>query len=237
MGWYRKTALVLAWFVLSGLLGLGITQETQAREFREFRDARYQHNRVYLSRGQVITVLPSGHREIVFGKTRYFFFDGIWYRPGVRGYMVVAPPLGVVVPVLPPFYTTVWVGGVPYYYANEVYYAQAPGGYVIVQPRGEVITGPPPVVPAPVTPPPPAQPTYAPPPPPPNQVYIYPRQGQSPQQQAADRLECYNWAINQTGFDPARPAAGLPEMQKMQLQTDFQRAQGACLDGRGYTVR
>jgi hypothetical protein len=124
------------------------------------------------------------------------------------------------------------VGGVPYYYANEVYYAQAPGGYVVVdQPKGAVLTGPPPAVPAPVTPPPPPPPGPAP------QLFIYPRQGQSPQQQAKDRMECYNWAISQTGFDPARPPAGIPEMQRAQMQADFTRAQGACLDGRGYTVR
>jgi hypothetical protein len=44
-----------------------------------------------------------------------------------------------------------------------------------------------------------------PPPPPvsPTKVYFYPQQGQSEAQQDRDRYECYNWAVKQTGFDPA----------------------------------
>lgn len=36
------------------------------------------------------------------------------------------------------------------------------------------------------------------------QPIIYPDRGQSPQQQQRDQGECYNWAVQQTGFDPAR---------------------------------
>jgi hypothetical protein len=35
-------------------------------------------------------------------------------------------------------------------------------------------------------------------------VYFYPMQGQSPERQDRDRYECYLWAVDQTGFDPAR---------------------------------
>ena len=37
-------------------------------------------------------------------------------------------------------------------------------------------------------------------------VYIYPNKGQSAQQQDRDRYECHSWAVQQTGFDPTRPA-------------------------------
>ena len=40
-------------------------------------------------------------------------------------------------------------------------------------------------------------------------VYAYPLQGQSQQQQQKDQLDCHNWAVSQTGFDPVnspRPA-------------------------------
>jgi len=33
-------------------------------------------------------------------------------------------------------------------------------------------------------------------------VFAYPAQGQSQQKQAKDRLECHEWAVNQTGFNP-----------------------------------
>lgn len=34
------------------------------------------------------------------------------------------------------------------------------------------------------------------------QLYFYPKQGQSSEQQSRDRFECHIWARNQTGYDP-----------------------------------
>jgi hypothetical protein len=39
------------------------------------------------------------------------------------------------------------------------------------------------------------------------QVYFYAQRGQSQAQQDRDRYECFNWAAQQTGFDPSRRAA------------------------------
>jgi len=42
-------------------------------------------------------------------------------------------------------------------------------------------------------------------------VFIYPSNGQSKEQQNKDEYECYNWARQQTGFDPmAQPQATTP---------------------------
>ena len=69
-------------------------------------------------------------------------------------------------------------------------------------------------------------------------IFVYPRQGQSEELQAKDRYECHSWAVSQTGYDPTQPSAGdMPEAQRNQMRADYQRAQGACLDGRGYTVK
>ena len=35
------------------------------------------------------------------------------------------------------------------------------------------------------------------------QIYFYPTKGQSTEQQSRDHYECYNWAVDQTGFDPS----------------------------------
>ena len=43
------------------------------------------------------------------------------------------------------------------------------------------------------------------PPPPSTQVYAYPARGQLADQQDRDRYECHQWAIQQSGYDPARP--------------------------------
>jgi hypothetical protein len=44
------------------------------------------------------------------------------------------------------------------------------------------------------------------------QPFIYPDKGQSPQQQESDKGQCYVWAVQQSGFDPANPqvATGPP---------------------------
>lgn len=40
----------------------------------------------------------------------------------------------------------------------------------------------------------------------PQQTFVYPSRGQSPQQQQ-DEYECYQWAVQQTGYDPSNPRA------------------------------
>jgi len=131
------------------------------------------------------------------------------------------------------------------------------------------------------------------------QQYVYPAKAQSPEKQKADEAECYTWAVQQSGFDPAKPpqqaaapaqqapvtgsgarargaaagaavgaitgndtgdaakagmvaggvaqrnanrraAAGQQQaaaQQQQSGQAGFQKARGACLEGRGYTVK
>jgi hypothetical protein len=40
--------------------------------------------------------------------------------------------------------------------------------------------------------------------PPPPRVFVYPAQGQSPEQTERDRYDCHLWAVQQTGVDPSR---------------------------------
>ena len=69
-------------------------------------------------------------------------------------------------------------------------------------------------------------------------IFVYPRLGQSEELQAKDRYECHSWAVSQTNHDPTQPSAeNMTEAQRNQMRADYQRAQGACLDGRGYTVK
>ena len=63
------------------------------------------------------------------------------------------------------------------------------------------------------------------------QMYIYPTQNQSPDQQSRDRYECHIWAVQQTGVDPTtQTMAGAPPPQEA--------PQGGLLRGaaRGATV-
>ena len=43
--------------------------------------------------------------------------------------------------------------------------------------------------------------------------FAYPQEGQSPEQQQEDDFECYSWASENTGFDPAAAANELAQMQ------------------------
>jgi YmgG-like glycine-zipper protein len=58
---------------------------------------------------------------------------------------------------------------------------------------------------------------------------IYPSKGQTPEQQQKDQQECYNWAVQQTGFDPV--------VAKQQLNQTGQQAQGNVDATQGQAVK
>jgi hypothetical protein len=190
-------------------------------------DVRHGHNHYYPERGFRVGVLPHEARMIGWHGERYWFHDGVWYRPFGGGFVVITPPFGVVVPVLPAFATLVVLGGAQYYYANDVYYQAVPeGGYAVVAPPGGDPGAPPPY-----------GANAAPPPAPADNIFIYPKNGQPPEQQSRDRYECHRWAADQTSFDPTRPEGGVPPEAAAARRSDYMRAQQACLEARGYTVR
>ncbi len=126
--------------------------------------------------------------------------------------------------VLPPYYSTVWFGGVPYYYADNVYYTWQPdqNGYVVADPPDNADAPSPP-------------PAHAPADSGQSDLIIYPKNGQTKEQQAADQFECHNWAKGQTGFDPTQPAGGVAGNPDA-ARNNYDRAMSACLQGRGYQV-
>ena len=126
---------------------------------------------------------------------------------------------------LPAVYATYYWGGIPYYYCNDVYYMWNAGQ------NGYVVTDPPPVAgtaaddtsagedqgAA-------AQPATG------TDVYAYPQNGQTQEQQSNDKYECHTWARSQTGFDPTvSNSSGSPD--------DYRRAMIACLTARGYSAQ
>jgi hypothetical protein len=182
-------------------------------------DSRYNHGRYYPPMGTVRSSLPDDHRPYFRGGSRYYFSGGIWYAPRGPGFVVVRPPVGLVIAALPLYYSTVWLGGVPYYYADNVYYSWQPdqNGYAVVDAPDNA---------------------DAPSPPPdsaPDDLMIYPKNGQTKEQQAADQFECHNWAKGQTGFDPTQPG-GATSGNADAARNNYNRAISACLQGRGYQV-
>jgi hypothetical protein len=130
-------------------------------------------------------------------------------------------------PILPLAYSTYWWGGVPYYYANDVYYTYNPSydGYVATDPPPVSDSGAgaegaaPNAGPAPNGGPVPGDGGAA-----AGQIFMYPKNGQSAEQQASDKAECQQWAAQQAG-------------QVAQNGSDYQRAMTACVEGRGYSAR
>ncbi len=141
-------------------------------------------------------------------------------------------------PVLPLAYSTYWWGGVPYYYANDVYYTYDPNY------QGYIATDPPPVADSSGSAAAPGDSNGAPPagapqdassdgvqagpngpidgaPP---QIFMYPKNGQSAEQTAADRAACQQWATQQAG-------------SVAQNGANYNRAMVACVEGRGYSAR
>lgn len=186
-------------------------------------DQRYNHGGYYPRPGATVTSLPSGYRPYYRGGSPYYFNGGVWYAPRGQGFIVVQPPSGLVISVLPPYYSTVWFGGNPYYYADNVYYTWQPdqNGYTVVDPPDNA-----------------DQPSAAPDSPPDSQsdLIIYPKNGQSKDQQAVDQYECYGWAKGQTGFDPTQSAGGVQSGDVDHARSNYNRAMSACLQGRGYQV-
>jgi len=196
-------------------------------------DARYNHGRFYAPVGTVARTLPPDYRPYYHGGSPFYFSGGVWYAPRAGGFVVVTPPVGLVIGALPGYYSTVWVGGVPYYYADNVYYTWQPdqNGYVVAPPPEGAPPpdgggGDPNQAAAQPAPPPPAQ----------SDLIVYPANGQSKDQQAADQYECHNWAKGQTGFDPTQPAGGVSQADADRAHGNYDRAMAACLTGRGYQV-
>jgi hypothetical protein len=71
----------------------------------------------------------------------------------------------------------------------------------------------------------------------PTRVVINPHNGQSADQQASDRYECYRFAVAQSGFDPLALNSTAPAADAARLNSEYSRAQAACLEGRGYTIQ
>jgi hypothetical protein len=181
-------------------------------------DGRYANNHYYAARGAYFGAVP-GRGYMVPGG-RYWYSGGVWYAPRGPGFVVIGAPVGVFVPILPPYYTTLWVGGMPYYYANDTYYTWDSGQ------NGYVVVNPPQGADAASTTPPPS-----------DDLFIYPQQGQSDEQQSNDKYECHKWANSQTGYDPTQANGGVAPDDAAGKRADYQRAMRACLEGRGYSVR
>ncbi|MCI0506313.1 MAG: DUF6515 family protein [Gammaproteobacteria bacterium] len=164
--------------------------------------------------GYHMHVLPKTHVRIIVSGNPYFFFGGVFYQSFNNGYVVVSAPIGALVHTLPVGFIAFSLGLSTYYFVNDTYYIwdEPRQAYAVVEkPAGtddaitEATSG---------------------------RLFIYPKEGQSEEQQAKDRYECHRWAVTESRIDPTLEDEDYSNEQKR----DYQRAIAACLEGRGYTV-
>jgi len=67
------------------------------------------------------------------------------------------------------------------------------------------------------------------------QQYVYPAKGQKPEQQKADEATCQTWAVQQSGFDPAKPPPP-PAAPPPTTATGTERGAGARGAAKGAVV-
>jgi hypothetical protein len=151
-----------------------------------------------------------GYRGGYRGGWGYGWRGGYWGPWGWGGF-----GLGLYFATLPLYYSTLWWDGIPYYYADNTYYRWngAVNQYETVSPPpGLEAEGPSASS---------------------SELIAYPKNGQSQEQLGKDKFECHRWAASQTGFDPTQ-ATGVNVAGR---RSDYVRAQAACLEGRGYSVK
>jgi len=68
------------------------------------------------------------------------------------------------------------------------------------------------------------------------QQYVFPAKGQSPEQQKTDEAACYSWAVQQTGYDPAKPPPAAPAAKPPTTATGTTPGAGAKGAVRGAVV-
>ena len=165
--------------------------------------------------GHQVNYLPGLHIRVVVNGLPYFYFGGVFYQSFADSYIVVGAPIGAIVQTLPIGFIAFSIGPITYYHVNDAYYIwDGPRQvYTVVEkPEGadEAI----------------ADATTG-------RLFVYPNEGQSEEQQAKDRYECHRWAVVESRVDPTSENSDLgPEEKKL-----YQRAIGACLEGRNYTVK
>jgi hypothetical protein len=223
----RASGLLVLGFLAASTGHAASADPTTARGRGEVPDNRYNHGYYYPPRGGWVHTLPRGYRPYYYRGRPYYFHNGVWYERRSGGFFIIRPPIGLQVSVPPPCYTPVWIGGVPYYYADETYYRWIPST------NAYQVVGPPSGADSPDPPPPLTSftETSA------GDSFVYPRNGQSTEQQAADRYECHTWSKGQTGFDPTQPGGNVTPNENASRSAEYQRATSACLEARGYSVK
>ncbi|HEX8782277.1 MAG TPA: DUF6515 family protein [Steroidobacteraceae bacterium] len=177
--------------------------------------------------GLVVASLPSFATAVSGSAGLYFYANDTYYRPrpDLGGYEVVndpvdSAPAGSYAPAGP--------AGAPVLAVPASAAAMTAAVPAMAAPASAPMFGPPAGMAAPAMAQLPSRP--------PQMVQLSANNGQTPDQQARDRYDCYRSALAQTGFDPLHPPGGMPTAQSSQQADAYDQLRTACLQQRGYTV-
>lgn len=70
---------------LAPAVGRADHHDEHARGHKHY-DVRHGHNHDYPQRGLTVAVMPHGAQAVVWAGDRYWFHDGVWYRPHAHGF-------------------------------------------------------------------------------------------------------------------------------------------------------
>jgi hypothetical protein len=124
------------------IVALGLMLSAYSTSFADSRDRhgdhRYYryHDRPHF--GVYVDILPNRYHTVWAGRQRYYYSDGLYYRPYGREYVIVQPPVGVYVNTIPADFSPIVIDGRTYYMDKGSYYVYTPRGYQVVTPPPEV---------------------------------------------------------------------------------------------------
>lgn len=126
------TSALFAFMLISGVEASAQWSRHNGRFYN--RSYHYNYNRYhYRTSVSIIAHLPFGAVSVIFGNRYYHYYNGLYYRPYDRGYIIVEPPVGIIVPGLPGGCKEVIVGSNPYYRYGNVFYAPYGNRYKVVE--------------------------------------------------------------------------------------------------------
>jgi hypothetical protein len=179
--------------------------------------------------GVIVSALPAFATAVVGSAGLYFYANDTYYRPrpDLGGYEVVNDPVdsspagSAAAPLAAPGVAPAMMAA-PAVAAMTASAAPgalaAPAPSAMAAPQGAAFA---------------ATPAAAQLPPRTQMVTLIPNNGQTPEQQARDRYDCYRLGLSQSGYDPLHPKAGVSPDQ----ESAYDRVRTGCLQQRGYTVQ
>ena len=107
------------------------------REERTYYDTRPRYDyyeespnetlfKEYSAEGQFIRRIPKDAEKFKMGSKPFYMYEGVFYKPQKKGYVIIPPPIGMRVKYVPRGARHLQIDGLDYYEMNGTYYLDIP---------------------------------------------------------------------------------------------------------------